>query len=250
MRTTLGDPNRVGPERGQNVYSIKYGKADAEGARGGDSARSQGGGRRAGDRRLARRAEGERPPPGAHPDVSPPSRRRMLPINDVNGLLNEVQVVVEDAEDDHLSLGITMAGVRRFCCEFGFPWLGKPKGGEKDDYESKYERELGSWIEKAYGSNHLVGGIFWPNGNLLGYDFGDFIRAWLFENATKFDLETPPRGLKWDSCGRKKPQKGWELSNEQLSKALSFGTNAQGNARDEGDIGAAPQTAFGPVEWK
>jgi hypothetical protein len=48
----------------------------------------------------------------------------------------QVQVVVEEAGDNHLSYGITPAEVRRFCSEFGFPFYGNPDNGERDNYES------------------------------------------------------------------------------------------------------------------
>ena len=41
---------------------------------------------------------------------------------------------------DYRQLGITVEGAERFCRQFGFPLRGQPQTGEKDAYESKYER--------------------------------------------------------------------------------------------------------------
>ena len=74
--------------------------------------------------------------------------------------------------------------------------------------------DRGSLSSKAYGEDYKVGGSYYGyNGNLLGYDFGDFIGAC----HQVFDEEAPPRSLKWDSCGRTKPQRGRELTNESSS---------------------------------
>eukprot|EP00966_Prymnesium_polylepis_P237922 5502436-Prymnesium_polylepis.1 len=128
--------------------------ACAEGARGGGGACSQGGGGRAPeDCKLARRAEpeGERPLPGALPDVSPPSRRRM-------------QVVEGRGRGSGASCSGGQPPALRHHPGWGAPvlqgvWLpvyGEPESGEKDDYESKYKREGGSWITEAYGRDHQV----------------------------------------------------------------------------------------------
>ena len=93
---------------------------------------------------------------------------------------------------DYRQLGITVEGAERFCRQFGFPLRGEPKTGEKDAYESKYERADGSWITAAFGNPYVVDYAYWQDGNLMGYDLGEFTRTWLCEHATKFGENGKP----------------------------------------------------------
>ena len=93
---------------------------------------------------------------------------------------------------DHLRLGITLQGIRKWCRLAGFPIIGRSNEPGGDEYSCAYERAEGSWIEQVFGDPHIVANAEWRDGNYVGYDVCEHAKAWLHANGKFTDKHDMP----------------------------------------------------------
>ena len=104
----------------------------------------------------------------------------------------------------HLELGITIAGVRDWCREAGFPLFGNYEGiagHPSDAYPSLYRRKEGSWISEPKDAEPPGFGHpdrltdrspFFGSCNLVGYDLCEHVKTWLRKHARVRDERGQP----------------------------------------------------------